>query len=72
MNQTELNTILEEVNLKLLESRFSHDEISKRIEEFSTNGKTIDSKSLAQFFFLENLDFTRIYLKEVLSKALCK
>ena len=40
------------------------------MKEFSTEDNTIDNISLAQFFFFENMEFTQLYINEVLTKVL--
>lgn len=70
MNQEQLNEIFKESYNNLIENNFSKEEILKRMKEFSTENNTIDSSSLAQFFFFENMKFTQLYLNEVLTKVL--
>lgn len=70
MNQEQLNKIFKEVYSHLIETNFSKEEILKRMKEFSTEDNTIDNISLAQFFFFENMEFTQLYINEVLTKVL--
>nr|WP_302887358.1 hypothetical protein [uncultured Romboutsia sp.] len=70
MNQEQLNEIFKEVYSHLIETNFSKEEILKRMKEFSTEDNTIDNISLAQFFFFENMEFTQLYINEVLTKVL--
>lgn len=70
MNQEQLNEIFKEVYSHLIETNFSKEEILKRMKEFSTKDNTIDNISLAQFFFFENMEFTQLYINEVLTKVL--
>ena len=70
VNQEQLNEIFKEVYSHLIETNFSKEEILKRMKEFSTEDNTIDNISLAQFFFFENMEFTQLYINEVLTKVL--
>lgn len=70
MNQEQLNEIFKEVYSHLIETNFSKEEILKRMKEFSAEDNTIDNISLAQFFFFENMEFTQLYINEVLTKVL--
>ena len=70
VNQEQLNDIFKEVYSHLIETNFSKEEILKRMKEFSTEDNTIDNISLAQFFFFENMEFTQLYINEVLTKVL--
>ena len=70
MNQEQLNEIFKEVYSHLIETNFSKEEILERMKEFSTEDNTIDNISLAQFFFFENMEFTQLYINEVLTKVL--
>lgn len=70
MNQDQLNEIFKESYNNLIENDFSKEEILKRIRKFSSDKDTIDSSSLTQFFFFENMQFTKLYLNEVLTKVL--
>lgn len=70
VNQEQLNEIFKEVYSHLIETNFSKEEILKRMKEFSTKDNTIDNISLAQFFFFENMEFTQLYINEVLTKVL--
>ena len=70
MNQEQLNEIFKEVYSHLIETNFSKEEILKRMKEFSNEDNTIDNISLAQFFFFENMEFTQLYINEVLTKVL--
>ena len=56
--------------LRAYGGNFSKEEILKRMKEFSTEDNTIDNISLAQFFFFENMEFTQLYINEVLTKVL--
>ena len=70
VNQEQLNEIFKEVYSHLIETNFSKEEILKRMKEFSTEDNNIDNISLAQFFFFENMEFTQLYINEVLTKVL--
>ena len=70
VNQEQLNEIFKEVYSHLIETNFSKEEILKRMKEFSTEDNTIDNISLAQFFLFENMEFTQLYINEVLTKVL--
>ena len=70
VNQEQLNEIFKEVYSHLIETNFSKEEKIKRMKEFSTEDNTIDNISLAQFFFFENMEFTQLYINEVLTKVL--
>ncbi|MBS6025869.1 MAG: hypothetical protein KIB00_17490 [Paeniclostridium sordellii] len=70
MNQDQLNEIFKEVSDHLIKTKYSKEEMLKRMKIFSTENNTIDNVSLAQFFFFENMKFTQIYLNEVLTKVL--
>ena len=70
VNQEQLNEIFKEVYSHLIETNFSKEEILKRMKECSTEDNTIDNISLAQFFFFENMEFTQLYINEVLTKVL--
>ena len=70
MKQDQLNEIFKEVYNHLIETNFSKEEILKRMKKFSNENNTIDNISLAQFFFFENMEFTQLYLNEVLTKVL--
>ena len=70
VNQEQLNEIFKEVYSHLIETNFSKEEILKRMKEFSTEDNTIDNISLAQFYFFENMEFTQLYINEVLTKVL--
>lgn len=68
MEIEKLDAILDGLNEELA-NRYSAKEIGNRATEFC-GGKIDDAYKLSMFYFLENLEFTKCYVKQAISEAL--
>lgn len=73
MTQEQLNLITEKAFNKLLNQKYSSEEMIKQINQLNEeNGEELNPNQFAMFLFYQNLEFTKDYLNEVLKNTLLK
>lgn len=72
MNKEQLQLITDKVFNDLLTQKYSSDELIKHINELTEENGELNANQFAMFLFYQNLEFTKDYLNDVLSKILCK
>ena len=70
MNQTEFDSLFDDVVNKIHNEQYTKEKIYEKLSEFANESNTLNIESMASFCITESQNYTQALLREVLSRAL--